>query len=335
MGLKVDYNSINHCSDEEFQVFLKKYRETNASFDKKICFRVGYEGGFYSEVDGMMQCMMWCYQNKIAFSLYADDPNWGGSGWDEFFEPFCEMNHSRWNKFANRRHKLSVGMIARSPGSIVEPIGRHVLKKRYGIDCLTQDIFFHAIDRSISLTERIQWDLFGIDGCSLNEFGKLTGMALRYNQRTARAIADKINALGLPDSYCSTQMRGGDKITEFDKLHNVEETVSVIESKAPSPINNMFVLSDDYTLVSQMRQLRPEWNIYTLCREDERGYNNLEFCKRSYEEKKDDLIKLFAMVEICLRSEIHFGNGQSCLNNHIRSIKLNKGYVDLFGEYEQ
>ncbi len=61
------------------------YNEVNNSFGKKLIFHVGIEAGFYSEINGMLTAMFYCYVHKIKFILYADDANFtGGNGWEEF-----------------------------------------------------------------------------------------------------------------------------------------------------------------------------------------------------------------------------------------------------------
>ena len=49
-----------------------------------------------------------------------------------------------------------------------------------------------------------------------------------------------------------------------------------------------------------------------------------------WNEKRKDMIKLFAMVEICLASYIHFGDEQACVNNYIKSLKSNESYYSIW-----
>ena len=51
--------------------------------------------GLFSELDSMMEHMLFCFENHIRFEIYADDANFskaGGMGWEELFEPFCPIN---------------------------------------------------------------------------------------------------------------------------------------------------------------------------------------------------------------------------------------------------
>lgn len=90
----------------EHSQLVEHYRQVNDSFTKSLIYHVGCNAGFHSEVDAMMQCMLYCYKNRIKFILYADDANWAnGRGWECFFEPFCEMNHNPLNHWFNLRRK--------------------------------------------------------------------------------------------------------------------------------------------------------------------------------------------------------------------------------------
>lgn len=91
----------------------------------------------------------------------------------------------------------------------------------------------------------------------------------------------------------------------------------------------MFIFTDDYRNVEAIREARPSWNVYTLCREDERGYYNNAFNKAEWEYKRDNLIKLFAMVEICISSDLHLGCPHACVNNVIRASKRPANYLEF------
>lgn len=58
---------------------INEYNKINNSFTKTVVYHVGVAAGFHSEVDAMMQCMLYCYVKKIKFVLYADDANFAGA----------------------------------------------------------------------------------------------------------------------------------------------------------------------------------------------------------------------------------------------------------------
>jgi hypothetical protein len=121
---------------------------------------------------------------------------------------------------------------------------------------------------------------------------------------------------------------GGDKITEHKDLITVDDFLNRV-SVCGEKIKDVFVLSDDYRYIDELKTKRPEWNIYTLCNKDEKGYQNAAFNKSEWNTKRNNLVKLFAMVEACIRSDLHFGNEQACSGLYIRSRKEKETYVSI------
>lgn len=302
---------------------LEEYTRINNSFNKTLIYHVGVGGGFHSEVDAMMQCMLYCYMNQIKFTLYADDANFsGGHGWEEFFKPFCLENHSWWNRIGNPRATIPWYRID-------QVICSRILRWQTKADYLTGDIFDVCIPRSYSMHTHCKWDLFGIDGTNLQEFAKLRTIALAYNEQTAVEVQARIDALHLPDDYVSIQMRGGDIILEVSQRETAEDVVDAIDRKGV-PITNLFILTDDYRYVEDVQRLRPDWTIYTLTGTEERSYYNKDFNTTPWTEKRAQMIKLFAMIDICLQSSLHLGYADSCINNYIHSVKgQGEGYIEL------
>lgn len=326
MVKRIDSVKMNKKNIEEV---LKKYNEINNSFKKRLVFHVGDGAGFYSEVNAMMQCILWCYTRKIKFELYADDANFaGGHGWSEFFEPFCSENHNRLNHYGN--HRFNKG-IRDYRNYIQFSFSQFILRHLYNIDYLTQDIFAEAIDRKVSQVEIVDCDVFDVHGVSFEEFAKLIEYVMRYNKETLMQIEKKIEGLNLPDNYSSVQIRGGDKTLEYEKLNDVDLIISRILENDPT-LKNLFIFTDDYRYVAYVKTNYSNINIYTLTREDEAGYINATFQKAKWPDKREDMIKLFAMVELCLKSDVHYGNEYTCVNQYIEfSRKLdNKKYKSVW-----
>ena len=316
-------------SSNEINNVLEQYNKINNSFSKKIVFHVGDGAGFYSEVNAMMQCMLWCYARQIKFELYADDANFtGGHGWNTFFESFCDESHDRLHHYGNHRYRIGF----RNYKNVIQfKVSEFILKKIKHIDYLTQDIFTTAIDRSVSQVEIVDCEPFGVHGVNFEEFAKLIKYVMRFNPETKAMICDKIASLNLPHGYCSVQIRGGDKLLEYEKLNDVDVIVDrMLQHK--NDIENLFVFTDDYSYVEHIREKYKNINVFTLTKENERGYVNDSFQKASWESKKDDLIKLFAMVEICVKSDVHFGNEYTCVNQYIKYLRKieNKEYHPIW-----
>jgi len=305
---------------------VKLYNNINNSFKRKLIFHVGTGAGFYSEINGMLVAMLYCYVHKIKFILYADDATFaGGNGWNEFFYSFCPQSHDKLNHIYNMRSKPR-------EGDIFYGLYQTLLKFRNGVNYLTSDIFGKACLGDYNReTTYAQWQEFDIDGDIQKEFIKLRNVALRYNKKTFAEIKKRIKDLNLPAHYHSVQFRGGDKMLEVRNPMNVDCVVGRIK-KTGVRVEHLFIFTDDFSYVEEVKKKCPEWNIYTLTKENEHGYDNRNFNKITWTVKRKEMIKLFAMTEICIHSDIHFGCEVTCVNDFIKNIKFPGEYRAIWTE---
>lgn len=315
---------------EELETKKKEYRRINESFRKRLIFHVGFGGGLYSELDSMMEFMLFCYQHHIRFELYADDANFSkpdGNGWEELFEPFCPINHDPLNRRANYRPTDYLSQIRPHRLWAKGYYYPRKLKKRTGADYLTQDVWCMCISDEFKKSE-IKWPLFDMDGTCETEFAKLSSVAICPKPEIRAKMDELIAGLHLPEHYISMQVRGGDKYLEYDELVEADAFIEKVE-ELNLDTKNIFVFTDDYRNVTYIKEKRPEWNIMTLTREDERGYYNSEFNKQDWEFRKANLIKLLAIIEVCVKADRHIGSNQSCVDMYLRSMKGDGNYVVL------
>lgn len=315
---------------EELETKKKEYRRINESFRKRLIFHVGFGGGLYSELDSMMEFMLFCYQHHIRFELYADDANFSkpdGNGWEELFEPFCPINHDPLNRKANYRPTDYLSQIRPHRLWTKGYYYPRKLKKRTGADYLTQDVWCMCISDEFKKSE-IKWPLFDMDGTCETEFAKLSSVAICPKPEIRAKMDELIAGLHLPEHYISMQVRGGDKYLEYDELVEADAFIEKVE-ELNLDTKNIFVFTDDYRNVTYIKENRPEWNIMTLTREDERGYYNSEFNKQDWEFRKANLIKLLAIIEVCVKADRHIGSNQSCVDMYLRSMKGDGNYVVL------
>lgn len=299
---------------EAFEELKRAYREENARYTKKMLFRVGNGAGLYSEIGSLLECMMYCRLHGIAFSLYSDGANFAGeNGWSDYFVPFCEENHDKLNHYLNSRGFYGKDRWFRK-------FGAFLFKKKAHVDYLTQDCFQTLCTKEFKEIH-FDWELFHIHGNLREEYAKLANLAFCFNEKTRKKIVGLIQGLHLPDRYVSVHVRSGDSyLAKRGKLQGVDATVEQMRN-AGRDISSVFVFTDDYRNVERMRELCPEWKVYTLAGEEERGYYNAEFNRQSWEYRYENIVKLFAMIECCLNAETHFGYAGSCTNNYIYSVR--------------
>jgi len=320
----------NYLSEKEFNVAKSEYEKWQATCKRSLIFHVGTCAGLYSELNALHFAVIYCYVNNIRFELYADDANFSNSGWEDFFVPFCKLNHNPLNRKYNYRAKwyyrcwrfVFPNILLRR---FYYP---YLLKSQENVQYLMQDVFFKCYSKKF-VESKFTWKVFNIENQEVQKkFTLLRSFVMRYNKQTKSEIEQIIRQLDLPSSYCSVQIRGGDKTLEFNELIKVEEYVKELQLHMVDS-NSLFVFTDDYQNVKRLKELKPEWNIYTLTQPSECGYYNDKFQSLAWEVKRKNLVKLFAIMEICFNSAFHVGCGQSCANDFIRSVKDEGTFLEL------
>lgn len=277
---------------------FKQYKILNKSFEKKLVFRVGAEDGFFSEYNNMILAIHYCLVNKIKFVLSSKNANFATTkkGWTDFFLPFCNeykfpflsLYNKRFNKpiFRNNRHKFIYK-------------GYTSLKQ---IDYFTHDLMLKIRDQDLIIKYSVpELELNGplIENCS-----KIHNMIWKYNEYTQNEIITlKLNQ-SFGDAFYGMHIRAGDKLTE----HNLFEIKNYMKQiGGDKTIKNIFVLTDDYQQILLLRKSYPDYIFKTLCNESETGYIHSEFQQKTKMNRRMELIKLFASMDIMENAEKFIG----------------------------
>lgn len=290
---------------------LAIYRSLNESYKEKFIYHFGTGLGFYSEFNSLLFAVLYCLKNKYQFVLYSKDAQFAfGNGWNEFFEDFCpEFNNNFVGKCIGRDY------ISNSKKNII----CHAYKLLSGNRILNDTYWFC---RS-SWFEKETFDIpeLGIKGGIKEALKVIIPIVYRFNDKYTSLIREFINNVGLPMDYVSFHVRGGDKITERDLI--TPQTYLELSAKK-NDCRNAFVFTDDYSLYLQLKDANPEWNIYTSAFEYETGFVNSHFLAKSHDQLQNELVKIFASVEIILKSELFIGTYSSNPGLFIGMLKDNQ-----------
>ncbi|MDR3339260.1 MAG: hypothetical protein LBT25_04030 [Candidatus Symbiothrix sp.] len=274
---------------------LEKYTQLNDSFIKrKLTYHLGVEAGFFSEYNNMILAMLYCLENKIQFKLYSKDANFRhDKGWKDYFLPFCQEDN-----FAYQRHNQRVPVPSKKNDPRV--ILHHIFRPN---TFLTFELWDAFRDRN---REKQYFHIpeLGIDGNLQEACQVLIQLTWRYNEVIKNATEKMIASLKLPKKYIGFHIRSGDKIKEIE-LFNISQYVE--KAKLHSHLKTAFILTDDYRIVESFQNQFKEWNIYTLCGQEEKGYFFDDFLKNDKETIKNAYIKLFASVDILSKAEVFVG----------------------------
>jgi len=279
------------------------YNTLNHSFRNKLVFRIGHESGFFSEYNNMILAIHYCLANHIQFVLNSRNSNFSIKGWTDFFLPFCvEDNHDLHTTFNKRYEKP----IIRGKKNKINFLKYQVHLLLKNIDYLTFDVFYKA--RQQSLSERAEIPELNLHGTLLENCVKLNQMIWNYQPEALKEIEYLISTLDLKEAYISFHIRRGDKIYESDYI----DCKKYIEkSEKQTDIRVAFIATDDYTVIEEIRTDFPQWKLFTLTTPEERGYDQYVFNEMTPEQKRKELIKLFATVEIMSKSALFVGTMSS------------------------
>lgn len=290
--------------------WLRTYRDLNNGFSKKLVFHFGVDSGFFSEYNNMLLAMLYCLKHRIKFVLYAEHTQFGlDNGWNDFFQPFPSVNTHRINKDYNLRPYI----VEQSKEAKLQKLIKYkgivtAYKTLYGIDYLTQDLWAHHRDPAFA------HEVFDVPALGLHRATLLEATELfirhfwRYNERSAAVVAAFAASVPLPAQYVSLHVRAGDKTTEIQAFDFSEYMGRAAQFSANQ---QAFVLTDDYTVVEQLRLQYPAWAFHTLCEPTERGYFQGSFVRQDKAHKYRHHLRLFAELDLAAASTKFIGTYSS------------------------
>lgn len=256
----------------------------------RLLYRIGSDAGFFSEYNNMVLAMVYCQRNSIRFLLSSKGANFSYlHGWRDYFLPFGREINLYHQGTMNPRYVAPLPATGKR-----EKIKRCMFalqKKFWHIDLLTYDIF-HDVRK-----QYVDDNL--IDACR-----EISNQIWQYNKQTQDAIKQRISTLSLPDTYASMHIRRGDKALEAAHT-GIDKYISLIETN--TSCRDVFVATDDYSVYEELCSRYTEWNFFTLTPPDNRGYDQRTFEAFSSERRRNDMLSLFADIEILSASSLFIG----------------------------
>ena len=293
---------------------VEEYQKLNRSFRKTLIFHLGVDSGFFAEYTYMINAMLYCLQHKIQFKLYSADANFGyDKGWMDYFMPFCEEVTERFHQKHNIhtapswKRVLATCLQQKNARFVKWKLKSHVINLKATIIALTIYKRWTRLNHNVNFNPNQHFYVpeLGIDGDYMHAFTKLAEITFRFNKQTTAECCKLIEALQLPPYYIGCQIRGGDKITET-KLLPPQHYIQLMKDKIEN--QTVFVLTDDYTLFRRLQELSPKTQWFTLCSPEEKGYINSTFVQNTQQQKKVQIIRLMASMQILLNSGYFVGS---------------------------
>lgn len=311
----------------------EKWRKLNASFKKKLVYRLGDSAGLFSEINNMFFAMVWALDNKVRFELCSQRSNLGDEGWNDFFEPFTGEKCSEFLVRNNRRFVSDIKGYDK----------KKVMagKKKEKIDFLTQDIFKRFFENWAFAEKVFDFPELGIAGGSFAAAAGLARAFYRLNAATETAVRhlaatrlrmvlfhgsgafEAENGAGtgsglagsgeLPEKYIAVQMRAGDIRKEaawrrqglLGAAPYARKIREMCSGEGLAGVRTVFAFADDFRLVEELAAALSEFRVYTLCGEEERGFDYEAFMAQDAEARRRGILKILANVELC-RGSLRF-----------------------------
>lgn len=295
----------------------EEYIKINNSFKRTVVYRIGDEAGFFSEYNNMVLAIIYCLENKYRFVLSSKNSNFSiQDGWNDFFLPFCDEKNTSFHLKYNHRpdnqqyfpiwkkvlHKIKLTKSA----SISFPFYIRLLRIMKLTDILTQDIFDKA--RSLKMSKNYVYPSLQINGDLLHACSKIAELTWRFNQETKENVERLISSIELPENYIGIHIRAGDKYKEYPLIKS-EIYLKKIENI--TSLRKIFISTDDYSIIENFKNNFTEWELFTSCKPEDKGYFHEEFMKNNKVIIKEEYLKLFYSIELLLKSQVFVGTYSS------------------------
>ena len=273
------------------------YQKYNKQFQEKYVYRLGGWTGFFSEYNNMIIAMLYCLVHRKQFILQSGNANFSaGEGWNEFFEPFCrEVNNALLNKY---NYRLKPEYASQS---------ERVSFNLYRYLILPNSHFtFEFFEKMRKMPTDVIYEMpeLGMRGNFKECCTELHKMVWRYNEGTGKEIARMIESLSLPKEYVSIHVRQGDKNIETE-LYTPNRYMDELQKH--TDCKDVFVLTDDYRVMQDLFKHYPDYTFYTLCQEDEDGYDYSKLQAAPYSDRRLSMLRLWASMDIMENGRVFVG----------------------------
>jgi len=223
---------------------LAAYVKVNAGHGGEVTFPWDHRRGFGSNINSMMLVQLYCLVRKRQFKL-------------DLSRLFPDITHRDFEVFA----PFCVQSNLSGPTA-------------YSGDLVWGHAQLHKLANELS-TWHFYLPQLAIDGGIFHAESVIAKMVL---QPTADIVGEHRVAMEDLKLYVAAHVRRGDKVTpgafrveaEAKKIE-VPEYLRKIQDAAPG-IRNIFVATDDYRVVSEFRELRPDLNVVSFCDKSRKGY---------------------------------------------------------------
>ena len=297
------------------KINIHDYQKINESFSPILVYHLGQRSGFFSEYLTMLQAILYCLQTGIQFQLYSKDANFAISdGWSDIFEPFCQEQTSPLHRFLNPRFPTPKFKFKLCKAAA--PIVKTLCQCKY----LTYELWneFRAVDFDET---PIHLEAFNQHASAMQIYREINQMVWRLKPEIQKQINSLLCKIKLPNSYSVVHIRSGDKIKEA-KPYSIHEYIEKL--KQITDIQNVLVLTDDYTNYTNLIENYPNLNFYTLENPKQKGYQHRAQKRLSSKDKYSNYLTFLAGIQAAVNGKFYLGTNSSNVSTFVR-LKNDEG----------
>lgn len=283
--------------DYNIEKARKSYLELNNSFKPTLTYTFK-RGGFYSAFNNMILSMAYCLKNHIKFRIHSKCyVYFQNKGWNKVFLPFIPESNNKFFNYVNKDYPP----IQYSYKQRIRTILHHSYEMITGNN-LMDSVFWQARTYWFA-REKFDIPELGLSG-DLHDICKyLIEITYQFNEEYTNKIQELIHTIQLPPSYIGMHIRRGDKILERE-FKDIDTYFKIASSI--SDIKDVFILTDDYKVITDIKERYKNWNIYTLTFPYEHGFS-LKQSTSNPETMDREMVKVIASLEVLKSSEAFIG----------------------------
>jgi hypothetical protein len=264
---------------------LGRYLTVNQSYSSPFIFKLT-QRGFYSEVNTLLNAVLYGLAKRRR--LIVDESGFEGQNWTDFF----------------------AAELPTAPSSLISTI-----PKEWFVDGVAHPGFYLIRKWAIRRHERFPF-------LWLPEIG-LAGTVFQVKRSVARMLTTPRHSHDIPSElkrpFAAFHIRRGDKVGGYVVNGQViregddiacSAYVDLLNRRAPA-VRSIFVMTDDYRCVEEVRSAAPGRTVHSFCLPSERGYQQDEFSAFDLGRKSASLKRLVAETEIAAESDLFIGGFKS------------------------
>jgi len=296
--------------DKKKKMNVQNIRESRGKRKRTLIYSLTNRG-FLSELNNLLLGILYSDQMRMDFKLNTS--TWSSkfrSGWTDYFYPFCDEitkpkffiphKYSNYSTIGNR--DLPVYYLSK----IVNP-------RRY----LIQDVW-----QKMRNDDFVNTHFLCTSSDKYNGILSAKRKTLYDNVILKQNVVDYLKENEIVNSikpFAGIHIRRGDKVLGGTKEANairIAEYIELIE-KNDRNIENLFVATDDYSCIEDISNTFKQFNIFTFCEPNKKGYKNITFIKSNSNEKKKEIFSLFLDLYHLCESDIFVGTYSSNIGRFV------------------